>query len=343
MLRQRNAGERQSLYNGVRTMANVDPNPYVVFAISCGLLHGVRSPEFSSIRRTDLRVESESGKHELYVHASNKPDGYIPVDDLFVELWSLCEEWDNEARVHARDEGIADGEAGFLYLGCYPQRRKALPVNTIYLNRLFLPYFYQKWFKHEVAGRPLLHAENDPTRPLWCPFSKYRNAFAVHFAGRERNRHVTKEVLRHKDVSTSERFYLNHTKLDHAKKVYHALKPEAHILAMGLKNPVEAGISTATLERAESASALLPHGICGVAIKGDGCVRASGCLECPHLVVIASRRPRFAADRDQYLKKADTLQAGGDVRGAENALSQAKLCQAHITRIDDMFGGGADE
>jgi hypothetical protein len=143
-------------------------------------------------------------------------------------------------------------------------------------------------------------------------------------------------------VSTSERFYLNSSKLDHAKKVYYALKPEAQILAMGLKNPVAAGIAAETLERAKSAGALLPHGVCGVAMSGDDCVRASGCLECPHLIVIASRKPRFEADRDEYLKKADVLHAKGDIRGAENALSQAKLCQAHIARIDYTFGGGAN-
>lgn len=343
VLAQRNAGERFTLYNyGAQSAMHLDPNPYVVLAAYCGLLNGVRAPEFNSLGRADLRVDRESGRHELYLNAPNKADGFIPVSDVFVEVWSLCEEWDKEARDSAGDSGSSGGEAGFVYFYGGNQFRGAIPVHTIVLNRSFLPSFYEKWFRHEVEGRPLLHAENDVSSPLKCPYSKFRNAFAVHFAGRERNRHTTKEVLRHKDVSTSERFYLNTTKLDHAKKVYYALKPEAQILAMGLKNPVAAGIAAETLERAKSAGALLPHGVCGVAMSGDDCVRASGCLECPHLVVIASRKPRFEADRDQYLKKADVLHAKGDIRGAENALSQAKLCQAHIARIDYTFGGVAN-
>jgi hypothetical protein len=341
VLGQRNSGERQSLYDkSGRTMLRPDPNPYVVLAAVGGLLHGVRAPEFNSLRRGDLRVDRERGQHELYLHAHNKRDDYIPVDDVFVEVWLLCEEWDKEARASVSDEEGDSPDAGFVYSSRYSRPRKALPLHTIDLNSLFLPYFYKKWFKYEVGGRPLLHAENDTSRPLWCPYSKYRNAFAVHFTDRERNRHLTKEVLRHADVSTSERFYLNHTKLDHAKKVYHALKPEAQMLVMGLKNPLEAGISEETFEKAKAAGALLPHGVCGVAMDGGSCVRASGCLACPHLVVIASRKPRFEADRDQFLKKAEALQARGDIRGAENALSQAKLCQAHITRINDTFGSG---
>jgi len=343
VLAQRNAGERPTLYNyGVQSAKHLDPNPYVVLAAYCGLLNGVRAPEFNSLKRADLRVDREGGRHELYLNAPNKADGFIPVSDVFVEVWSLCEEWDEEARASAGDGDSSQDEAGFVYFYGGNQFRRPIPVHTVVLNRSFLPPFYEKWFRHEVEGRPLLHAENDVSSSLWCPYSKYRNAFAVHFAGRERNRHTTKEVLRHKDVSTSERFYLNSTKLDHAKKVYYALKPEAQILAMGLKNPVAAGVAAETLERAKSAGALLPHGVCGTAMRGDDCVRASGCLECPHLVVIASRRPRFEEDRDQYLKKADVLQAKGDVRGAENALSQAKLCQAHITRIDSTFCGGAN-
>jgi hypothetical protein len=222
--------------------------------------------------------------------------------------------------------------------------RRIVQLRTSYLNEQVLSYFYRKWFKYEVEGkdgvmRPLLHAENDPSHPLSCPYSKYRNAFATHLADRQRDRQLTKEALRHENESTGDRFYKNKTKLDHAKRVYHALRPEAQILAMKLKNPIMAGISSETIGRAKSASASTPHGLCGVAMEGGNCVRASGCLSCPFLVVIASRRPRFEADRKDFEEKAEKLEAQGDIRGAENALSQAKLCQAHIIRIDDMLGG----
>jgi hypothetical protein len=345
--KQRKSGVRVSLYaDGSRGMLRLDPNPYVVLAGVCGLLHGIRSSEFCSIKRSDLRVDQINGRHELFVHATNKDDGYIPVDDLFLEVWSLCEEWDKDARACARVEEDSTDDPGFVYSASCSWRFKGLiPLRTSYLNRPFLPHFYKKWFEYEVTGedgvkRPLLHAENDPTRPLWCPYSKYRNAFGVHLADRQRDRQLTKEALRHEKESTGDRFYKNKTKLDHAKRVYHALKPEAQILAMKLKNPIMAGISAETLERAKSANASTPHGLCGAAMEGEDCVRASGCLNCPHLVVIASRRPRFEADRKGFEEKAKKLEAKGDIRGAENALSQAKLCQAHIIRIDDMFDRG---
>jgi hypothetical protein len=344
--KQRKSGARVSLYaDGSRGMLRLDPNPYVVLAGVCGLLHGVRSSEFSSIKRTDLRVDPVHGRYELFVHAANKDDGYIAVDDLFLEVWSLCEEWDRDARAYARVGENID-EPGFVYSSSCARRFKGLiPLQTSYLNRPFLPHFYKKWFEYEILGedgvtRPLLHAENDPTRPLWYPYSKYRNAFGVHLADRQRDRQLTKEALRHEKESTGDRFYKNKTKLDHAKRVYHALKPEAQILAMKLKNPVMAGISAETFQRAKSANAATPHGLCGAAMEGENCVRASGCLNCPHLVVIASRRQRFEADRKDFEERAKKLEAKGDIRGAENALSQAKLCQAHIIRIDDMFDRG---
>lgn len=340
VLEQRKSGARTSLYADVsRSMSRLDPNPYMVLAGVCGLLHGLRSPEFNSIKRTDLRVDPAHGQHELYVHAPNKADGFIPVDGLFLEVWSLCEKWDGEARSHARPGERGVDDEGFVYSSsCTNTFRALIPLRTSYLNEQFLSYFYQKWFEHEVEGkdgvmRPLLHAEDDPSRPLSCPYSKYRNAFATHLADRQRDRQLTKEALRHENESTGDRFYKNKTKLDHAKRVYHALKPEAQILAMKLKNPIMAGISAETLERAKSASASTPHGLCGVAMEGGDCVRASGCLNCPFLVVIASRRPRFEADRKDFEEKAKKLEARGDIRGAENALSQAKLCQAHIIRI----------
>jgi hypothetical protein len=350
VLQQRGSGARTSLYaDGSQGMPRLDPNPYVVLAGVGGLLHGIRSPEFNSIKKTDLRVDPTHDRHELYVHAANKADGFIPVDGLFLEAWSLCEEWDGEARSSARSGERGVDDEGFIYSACYKYKFKRLiPLRTTYLNDQLLPYFYRKWFEHEVEGedgvmRPLLHAENDPSRPLSCPYSKYRNAFGTHLADRQRDRQLTKEALRHEDESTGDRFYKNKTKLDHAKRVYHALKPEAQILAMKLKNPVMAGISAETLERAKSASASTPHGLCGAAMEGGDCVRASGCLNCPFLVVIASRRPRFEADRIDFEEKAEKLEAQGDIRGAENALSQAKLCQAHIIRIDNMFGGGSHE
>jgi hypothetical protein len=208
-----------------------------------------------------------------------------------------------------------------------------------------LPYFYRKWFTRTVRdgdgdGRPLLHAQGDPTRPFWIDYRKIRNAFAARFAEREKNRVATQRAMRHRSIETTERHYLHATRLDHARKVQIALKAESYALALGLKSTVAVGVSEETLERARGAGAMTPHGICGSALDGNDCVSASGCLVCPHLVVVESRQPRFVADRDAYLKRAEILNTAGDFRGAENAMSHAKLCQAHLHRIDDSKGVG---
>lgn len=350
VLKARDVGERPSLYDHAAIgLKRLDPNPYVVLAGMCALCHGIRSCELNVLTHADLRIDPDGGNHELYLRAPNKTDAFIPVGDTLVTAWELCRQWDEEARRFVGEAIEPTGNISFVYLPTFYGRPKTLArLVTPYLNRHILPHFYRKWFAYKVKGadgkeRPLLHAEGDPTKPFWCNYSKMRNAFAVHFAERERNRTLTSEVLRHKHVSTTERFYLNPTRLDHAKKVHRALKSESQLLAMGLKNAVEAGVSEETLRRAEESGAVLPHGICGTALSGGACVRASGCLECPHLVVVASRKPRFEADRDAYLKISEDLQSKGDLRGAENALSRAKSCQAHIIRIDDMFAGGTNE
>jgi hypothetical protein len=218
--------------------------------------------------------------------------------------------------------------------------------STLVLNKTFLPYFFKKWFDYKIkdqngSERPLLHADGDITKPLWCDFSKVRNAFAVRFAEREKNRAMTSKAMRHRNPNTAERFYLHKTRLDHAKKVQIALKPEAQLLVMGLKNAIAVGISEETVKRARETGAMNPKGICGSALEGKGCERADDCLECPYLIVIASRKPRLIEDRDVYLEQAKKLELTGDYRGAENARRRATLCQAHIIRIEDMFEGDA--
>jgi hypothetical protein len=268
------------------------------------------------------------------------------VDDTFVTAWRLCEEWSREARAFVGIKDAASDEQLLVYLSTATSHPETIVhFTTNHLNEIFLPYFYRKWFDHKIVDaegreRPLLHADGDPNQPFWCGYRKLRNSFAIRFAERERNREVMREAMRHSSILTTERFYLQQTQLDHAKKVQAALKHESQILVMGLKNAVQAGISEDTLQRAKDAGALLPYGVCDSVLNGGDCARASDCLECPHLVVIASRKPRLEADRAAYLKMAEDRHTEGDLRGAENALSRAKTCQSHIIRIDDTFGGG---
>jgi hypothetical protein len=344
------AGERTSLYNlseGRRGWLN--PNPFVVLALIGATQHGLRAEEVNAIKVTDLR-DGGAGRHELYLHAANKKDDFMPVNEAFVEVWRLCEEWNKEGRVLVGTD--ADGLLEESLLVCPPgledNRRPLIHINSYSLNTSHLPSFFQKWFSRQMLdkegrSRPVLHAEGDTSRPLKVSYKKLRNAFAIRFAEREQSRAVMMSVMRHANPYTSERFYLHQTRLDHAKKVQIALSSEAHALALRLKNPVGAGVSEETLRLAAEAGAMTPHGLCGSALEQKGCERASNCLECPMLVLVVSRKPRLQADRDAYLEMAENLQKQGDVRGAENALSRAKLCQAHLLKLEDRVGrGGMD-
>lgn len=347
VLEARDSGERQSLYNvGANTMGAIDPNPFVVFALQAAMRLGLRASELNSLNADDVRRDDAGGNHELYVHAPDKSDDFIPVDETFLAALEVCSEWSKEAREAAGDEGVGWHEKALLVYRptstCYG--RPLFQLSTYYLNSSHLKYFYEKWFNQTVRDengteRPLLHAENDPTRPLWVDYRKLRNSFAIRFAERETSRVLVKRVMRHRSIATAEKHYLHKARLDHAKKVQIALKAEARLLTMGLVNAVGVGISEDTLRDAREKGAITPHGICGAGMEGRTCDRANDCLECPHLVVIVSRRPRLVADREAYLELAKGLDARGDLRGAENALGRAKLCQAQVLRIDEVACG----
>ncbi|MDQ3802806.1 MAG: hypothetical protein M3416_03000 [Acidobacteriota bacterium] len=347
----RQRGERSSLYNlDARMMQRIDPNPFVVLSLLGAMRHGFRATELNSLTPSDIRVDEVNGQHDLYVHAPDKTDGYVPVDDSFLLSWRFCEAWSAEAReMVGRPGEEVFQDALFVYLPTNSYNTHPLMrFDTYLLNRSHLPYFFKKWFAYTVTDdggseRPLLHADGDPTRPLKIDYRKIRNAFAVRFAERERNRVTTSRVLRHKNVHTSEKFYLHQTRLDHARKVQIALKVEARFLAMGLKNAVAAGVTPETLQRARDAGALTPHGICGTALDGQSCVRASDCLDCPHLMVLDGAATRFLEDRDRQLAMAEELETEGDLRGAENARSRAKLCEAHLLRLQHAYHRGANE
>lgn len=347
VLMERATGKRKSLYNlEARNLQRLDPNPYVVFSFQFGMRNGVRSSEFNALGTDDIHIDQDKGHHKVYLHGPNKADSFIPVDDTFLETLKVCQEWSKEARDLA---GPAGRDLFKNTMLVYPTTNTyyscpLVQFTTRALSQSFLPYFYKKWFNCKIEDesgneRPLLHADGDLTKPLWCDYSKLRNAFAVRFAEREKNRATTSKAMRHKNSHTAEKFYLHQTRLDHAKKVQIALKPEAQLLVMGLKNATAAGISEETLKKARESGAMNPNGICGSALEGMGCRRANDCLECPHLIVIASRKPRLIEDRETYVKQAETLDLKGDYRGAENVRRRATLCQAHVIRIEDMFEG----
>jgi hypothetical protein len=318
-------GGRGSLYNlDTRLMKMIDPNPFVVFALLGAMKHGLRAAEVNSLSPQDLRVDEVHGMHELFVHAPNKANDYVPVDETFLLSWRFCESWSEEAHVMANgggEEVVRDP------CWVYPIARGTsyllVRFNTYSFADSQLPYFLRKWFNHKIPngqskGRPLLHAQGDPTRPLKLSYSKLRNAFAVRFAERDRNRATASRVMRHRSAHTTQKYYMHQDRLDHAKKVQIALKVEAQFMALGLKNPVAAGVSEETLRRAREAGAMTPHGICGAAMEGKSCTRASDCLQCPHHTVLDTKKSQFLSDRDAYLALARGARSGGrSARGGE--------------------------
>lgn len=348
ILRAYRSGERNSLYNlekrGVRI---IDPNPFCAFVLFTVLRTGARSSEINTLTPSDINPDEVHGNHHIYVHAPDKEDDYIPVDDPFLEILELCREWSLDARKLVGEKEAGKFEDALLVYPstvCRSVAARLIPVTTYSLQRSHLRHFYRKWFEVKVTDekgveRPLLHAEGDPSRPFYTNCRKLRNAFAARFIEREPNRVLAQKVLRHSSLDTTETYYLHRTALTHAKKVYTALRSEAQMLVAGLRSAIEVGVSEETLRRAEEAGAVTPLGLCGSTLDGDTCRMASDCLVCPHLIVLANRKARFEADKQAYLKKAEDLEAGGDVKGAENALTRAKLCQAHLIRIRDAEEG----
>jgi integrase len=228
VMAERTANQRRSLHDlEAIGMKRIDPNPFVVFAIQAALRLGLRASEFNSLRREDIRIDALHGNHEIYVHAPDKADAYIPVDETFLAAFNMCEAWSEEARTLARPTTAQTFKDVLLVYPDLWNRHwpcKLRKFNTYRLNSTHLPYFYAKWFHHLVKDedgneRPLLHADGDPTRPFSEDHRKLRSAFAVRFAERERNRVLTAQVMRHESVYTAERYYLHQTRLDHSKKV----------------------------------------------------------------------------------------------------------------------------
>ncbi len=143
ILAERTANQRRSLYNlEAIGMKRIDPNPFVVFAIQAALRLGLRASEINTLRREDIRIDALRGNHEIYVHAPDKADAFIPVDETFLEAFKLCEAWSDEACTLA---GPMTAQTFKDVLLVYPDlwnRRwpcKLRQFNTYLLNSSHLP------------------------------------------------------------------------------------------------------------------------------------------------------------------------------------------------------------
>lgn len=339
------AGERSHLQVPGRGLECLDPNPFVVFALQAAMRMGLRASEFNALGPDDICRDPERSNHEIYVHAPNKADDFIPVDDVFIRSLDLCLAWQEAARGEKMGEGCVWPSALLVYLSTDPMMQGSpVVLHTGLLNEVHLPYFYAKYFGVRVptkngSDRPLLHAEEDPDQPFWLSFAKIRNSFAVRLSEQEADIGVVQQVMRHQAFRTTHSYYLHRRKNDHARKTAVALESEARLLVLGLTRPAIVGVSDETVARAREAGALVPHGYCKSTLEGQGCIFPGDCLECKQLRVIESRLPRLGTDRDVYLAKAAALEEIGDSRAAENRRRLAARAQAYIYAVEDRQAG----
>jgi hypothetical protein len=339
------SGERASLHNlsihYVHGLRVIDPNPYVVFALLFGICYGGRSSELNALTLSDVRIDPLDGRHEIHLHAPDKQDGYLPANDVFLHAFELSRRWSAEARRLCGPKGAETHPEALLVClstSTYSGRDVPLiPFSTYHLNEPFMRYFYRKWFTHNVVDeqgveRPLLHAEGDPTKPLWCSFRKIRNAFGSCFSQQEAARDVISKVMRHNDPKMTEMHYLQLTRLEHAKRVQSALQPKSRLLARSLKNPTAAGISEETLRKARECEVLKPSASDTHLPKTrrDRTARQDPEDRKPDN---DSGRTQLNAKKEKYLTLSRELEAEGDLRGAENARRRAEICLTSIARM----------
>ncbi|HEX7241314.1 MAG TPA: hypothetical protein VF263_13650 [Longimicrobiaceae bacterium] len=340
------SGERAYLQAQGAGIHCLDPNPFVVFALQAGMRVGLRAPELNALGSADIFRDPEHGNHEIYTHAPNKADDFIPVDDVFLRALDLCEAWKADAQRRVSETEQVWPDELLVYTSTSPLEN-GIPVvlQTMLLNAVHLPAFFEKYFRIHVedAGgeRPLLHAEEDQAQPFYVSYAKIRNAFAVRFSDRQSDPGVVQQVMRHKSFDTTAGVYLHRRKLDHARKTAIALESEARMLVLGMRDPYGSGITEETLEAARQKGALVPLGLCGSALGGGTCISPGHCLECERLVVLSSRRHRLEADRDAQVAKAAAAEECGDTRGAENSRSLAARAQAYIYQIEQRQHGRA--
>lgn len=328
--------------------------PYTAFSIIAAARHGVRSAELNCLVADAL----DAATLTLSVNAPNKAPAEIAVDAAFVEAYRLCEIWSRNARAESgRPELLQYISTGIKYSG------KGVRIDTDVINRRLLPQFYDRYFRRHVRDddtgelRPILaaYSPEDGTSPFWCNYAKLRPAAIRHFTSSENNIELGRLFARHARSSTTQQYYLHRHRLELAGNVGEALRIDASVIRMGLRNAMVFALST-DLSSAEAAGGATPDGTCLLPAQRTDtaqspraqlnvlpsdhaphlCRRKQNCLECDLLRLHAWKRPEFVAKRDKALADAGRLNDAGFERDAQNRLQHAALLQAQIDRIDEV-------
>jgi hypothetical protein len=270
---------------------------------------GVRSPEINALTVDDLQVDEIYGKHRLHMHAPNKNPDMIPIEqDTLLLLQAMI------------DEGAA--------------ARSALGTNLLFTSVQGEPRVLTTPILNDLLRR-MIRQQGSTSLPRDLKLPDGRTTLGTHLTYTIHNRERVRRIMRHKYADTTETFYKAQQKLIVAGEIAKALRAEALRLTIACQRPVitiDERPDQVDILRQNPDNAELEYGSCGLDIQLQGtCRSAKHCFECPLLVPWVSKRHNYVAERDEYLRLAESAD---NLRDRENRLYHANLAQAHIILID---------
>lgn len=260
----------------------------VVVATWLAFHHGLRSAEINRITVDDVLPDPKTERHHLRVNAPNKEPDRIPIGrDTLTML---------EALVSAGEESrkMLQTRLLFVSMGTEPE---ILTTSSTPWNRTGLT----------DGLRALLEKRQATNLPPDLKFPDGRLTLGTHLAYDIANRERVRQIMRHENAATTERYYRVPDKLRVARDIAAAIRSEAVRLTIACQQPIvtldERPAHREVLAR-NPANAQLEYGSCGLDVARQGtCRMAVHCFECPLLVPWVSKRHNFVYERDVYEKK----------------------------------------
>src|SRR5260221_603384 len=270
---------------------------------------GIRSSEINVLTVDDLLVDEIRGRHRLHVHAPNKNPDMVPIErDTLLLLQAMI------------DEGAAARSVLGTKLLFTSVQGESRVLTSSLLNG---------------ALRRMIRQKNCTSLPPDLKLPDGRTTLGTHLTYAVHNRERVRRIMRHKYADTTENFYKAKQKLIVAGSIAKALRAEALRLTIACQRPVitiDERPDQMDILRRNPENAELAYGSCGLDIQLQGtCRSAKHCFECPLLVPWVSKRHNYVAERDEYLRLAESAD---NLRDRENRLYHANLAEAHIILID---------
>ncbi|MCA1618442.1 MAG: hypothetical protein LC795_03835 [Acidobacteria bacterium] len=303
--------------------------PLLPFVLQLGVALAIRSVELNYLFVGDLVSD------RLRVHAPNKRPAELWLPPSVRAALELAQTW--MARYRTTNE--SDDPLLIVPLAYGKRKGECVRFDTIVL-RDALTRFYKKYFSLSGKdGKPILYSvsseDQETLIPFSLPFSEFRSAAITEAARHERNPEKLRLFARHKYVANTYKYYVRETHLQWMKNISLNLAPSAEMLRIAIQNKVSGKLDEG---RAKEQGALVPGGHCDRVLVGDtSCARANDCRLCTYFRIHPGRRQVFVIDRETSLKEAETAQAHGLLRDAQNLRECAALNQAIIDRIDEYM------